>query len=117
MRINRSITVVAGTPINVATGLSTAATANDKLMVNRVSCQMKHGGTGYGLVLGGIVAGRIPAAANSLDLTWEMGPAGATAPGGSWSDDDGTRGIDLSTIWVDGSNSGDKILVSYDQRV
>ncbi len=113
-RINREITVTAGTPVNVYTGLATAY-VGPAVYVSRIFLQMEHGGTGYGIVIDGVPAGQVAAAATH-GVTAEMAPATATSPGGTYGDNEpnaGRTGIDVTLLWVDGSHSGDKILTSY----
>lgn len=105
VRYNRTITVTAGTSIQLTT--------TSRYLVRAIFIQMAIGGSGYGAVMAGIVNGRTPSKSTSGDLTAQLAPASATAPGSSYSDSN-QLGIDLSTIWVDGSNSGDTIIVSYD---
>jgi len=124
MRENMSITVVAGTPINVATGMTAAQMATAGItaaipqkLANRVFVQMLHGGSGLGYVMDGILPrGRVPASSASGDLTAELAVATAGAPGGSYSDgapNDAGLDVDLALMWVDGAHSGDVIKVSY----
>ena len=115
MRINRQVTVSAGTPVNIWTGTGTADTV--PAMARAVLIQMKHGGTGIGYVMAGISRNRTPSASNSSDLTAELAPASATAPGGSYSDESEQMGIDVNSIWVDGSVTSDVIVVSIDLKV
>lgn len=111
MRVNKAITVVAGTPIQISTL---------KVYASRVFIQMKTGGTGNGQVMDGQVTQPTGHGATAGQLTAEIAAASASAPGGSYADrayeKDGT-GIDLSQLWVDGDHSGDIMTVSYDQRV
>lgn len=128
-RFNKAITVVAATPINVATGMTSAqmVTAGfsqiPRQLVKRVFLQMKVAGTGLGYVMDGIRGQtsatqqwRVPASSVSGDLTAQLAPATATAPGGSYGDSDPNAGIDLSQTWIDGSVNGDVITVSYDTK-
>ena len=110
-RINATLTVASGTPINLATGTTTAAPG--PVWASRYFIQMAHGGTGLGKVYDGVPASRSLTAA---DLTAELAPATSTAPGGSTEDWDksGDRGgIDINEVWIDGSNTGDKVYASY----
>lgn len=131
-RINKTLTVTASTPINIATGLTAAGGMTNygrlaPVWVRSVFIQMLLGGTGYGVVMDGIygvqadgISPRIPSAlgATSGDLTAQLQPATATAPGGSYGDQypianqQGT--IDATKIWIDGSHTGDTVVVSYD---
>ena len=109
MQINKTFTVVAGTPIQVET--------NDKVLADTILIQMMVGGSGVGYVMDGILAGRTPSASNDYDLSAQLAPASPTAPGGTWTKENWRHGIRVSQIWVDGATSGDKIKVSYDQQV
>lgn len=104
VRYNRTITITAGTPIQIST------TAR---LARAIFIQMAIGGSGYGAVMAGITNGRTPSKTASTDLTAQLAPATATIPGSSYSDAN-PLGIDISTIWVDGSNSGDTVIVSFD---
>jgi hypothetical protein len=106
VRSNRSITVVAGTPVQLST---------TSITVRAVFIQMAIGGTAAGYVMAGIPSGTTPSKATAAHVTAQLAPASATAPGSSYSDVN-EGGIDLSLIWVDGDNSGDKIIVSYDRK-
>lgn len=124
MRVNLNITVVAGTPINVITGTSTAPSADSEpVYATRVFVQMLHGGSGIGYVMDGIAVGRVPSSSTAGDVTAELSPAqtinGVQVPGGDYSDWDQNvgGGIDMRKIWIDGGNSGDLIKVSYDRKV
>lgn len=113
MRINKAVTIVSGTPIQLSP---------IPLIVSRISIQAKSGGTGVIQVMDGIPAGTTPGANGTTagQLTFEISAAGASAPGGNYTDrayeKDG-GGINLQLIWIDGSHSGDVATISYDQRV
>ncbi len=128
-RINESITVAAGTPLNLATAMTSAQMVTKgygylpQKPVSQLFIQMKTGGTGRGYVMTGIRGQtsatqlwRVPDAAVSGDLTAELAPATATAPGGSYSDQPVDGSVDLSQCWVDGSHTGDVITVSYNTK-
>lgn len=131
MRINEVLTVSASGAINILTGLNAVQMAGvgpvPRTMASRLIIQMVTGGTGRGYVMAEILgvqavdgkSPRIPVNTVATDVTTELAPAIATAPGGSYSDSyywgNGEGGIDVSIIWVDGSVPGDKIRVSYDQ--
>ncbi len=128
-RQNFTVTVIAGTPINLATAMTSAQmlaagyTYVPRKMINRILVQLLIGGTGAGYVMDGIRGvtsaaqqWRVPAATTSTDLTAQLAPASATAPGGSYSDSDNEHGIDISGCWVDGSHTGDTLQVSFDSR-
>ena len=118
MRVNRTFTVGAA-PINVATRLTTAAERVDHQPARRVFIQMLTGGSGRGYVLDGIPWGTIADASNDDHVTAELAAATAAAPGGSYSDESQIPGadIDLSKLWVHGTNAGDKIKVSCELPV
>jgi hypothetical protein len=113
-RYNKILTVAAGTPIQLAT-VSTP--------VNRVFIQMLAGGSGLGYVMdmSNYRAGTVPVATTSGNLTAQLcASTSATVPGCSYSDTSGAApgsdAIDLAFLWVDGGNSGDQIVVSWDLR-
>lgn len=133
MRVQRTLTITASTPINIVTGLTAAGGMTGFGRLAPVWCrslniQALAGGTGYVTVMDGIygvqadgVSPRIPSAlgATSGDLTVQLSPAGsATNPGGDYSDsyalNNQQGGIDVSRCWVDGSHTGDTVVVSYD---
>lgn len=110
-RINATLTIASGTPINLATGTASAAPA--PVWASRYFIQMAHGGSGYGKVYDGVPASRSLTAA---DITAELAAATAIAPGNAFEDWDksGDRGgIDVNEVWIDGSNTGDKVYASY----
>ena len=120
MRTNRTITVAAGTPVNLATGGTTAlAKGVQPMWVSRVFIQMLVGGSGYGIIYDGVLPGRLPNAAGSAspDVTAHLAASpSAVAPGGSYGDGDQFRdevAIDANQIWIDGSHSGDLIAASF----
>lgn len=112
-RINRTITITSGTPIQLATVPTYA---------NRVFIQMLSGGTGIGYVMdmSNYLTSVTPNHSTSGHLTAQLQPASSTAPGGSYSDAadsaPGSGPIDISRIYIDGSNSGDTVVISYDLR-
>lgn len=103
-RVTKTLTITAGTPIRLATSVT---------LVDRLVIQMKHGGSGLGYVMDGITSGTPSIGANN---PVELAPASANAPGGTYQDSS-PLGIDISQIWIDGSNSGDIVGVSYFARV
>lgn len=129
MRINAKFTVTASGPINIVTGLNGTQMANaapiPRLMARSLFIQMLPGGTGLGYVMDGIygvqangTSPRIPSAAVATDVSADLAPATASAPGGSYSDwyslPNGAAGIQVDKTWIDGSVPGDTIKVSYD---
>lgn len=117
-RFNGVLTVTSGTPQNLGTGLTTSD--GIQRFASRVFIQMVTAGSGLGYVMAGILGTRVPATSNSSDVTMELSAASADGPGGWYSDFDPNfmgGGIDVTTIWVDGANTGDTIRYSYDLRV
>lgn len=104
-RVGRIITVAAGTPVQLAT---------QSTLVRRIFIQMQAGGTGMGYVMDGVTVGTTPVA--NTNPTVQLAAATASAPGGNYSDASQTSAydIDLQKIWIDGSHTGDTILVSYE---
>lgn len=129
-RVNITITITSGTPVNIASGMNSAAMVTKgfsvipPLPLNELCIQMKHGGTGLGYVMSGIRGvtsptqqWRVPDFTAVTDVTAELAPATATAPGGSWSDPTNNQTtINGEQCWIDGSVSGDKVIVSYDTQ-
>lgn len=106
-RVNRVITVTAGTAIR----LSTSHT-----YVDRIFIQMLTGGSGRGFVMDGVPLGTTPDRTNPAHLTAELQAATAVSPGGNYSDqaqNQSAATIDLAMIAIDGAVTGDKIIVSY----
>lgn len=110
MIVNRRITITSGTPIPIETVPT---------VVRSMSVQMRTGGTGRGLLLNlaFFPLGTVPDGTNGQHLAAELAPAAAAAPGGQWSYPDSDRGYDVSRIYIDGSNSGDTVTISYDKKV
>jgi hypothetical protein len=112
IRINQTFTITAGTPICVGTGLTTASTG--ARMAVRVFIQALSGANaGVVYVMDGISYGRIPSSSSSSDLTAQLSPASASAPGGNYSDVDTVSLIDMNQLWIDGAHTGDKVQVSF----
>ncbi|MGA3099685.1 MAG: hypothetical protein ABSF25_24785 [Bryobacteraceae bacterium] len=86
-------------------------------LADRLSVQMKTGGSGIGYLLCSNTGG-IPSKANDADIVVELAAATATAPGGAYQDyqPGGGNAIDMSAYWVDGAYAGDQIRVSYNRR-
>lgn len=103
---NVSVAVTSGTPIRVSTS---------HIIVDRVSIFMQHGGTGIGYVC---TSTTTPSAScgGTGQLAQELAPATSTAPGGQYTWEIQTPGLDLSTFWIDGSHTGDNVAVSYHIR-
>lgn len=111
-RVNTQVTVTAGTPVRLST---------TKRLVNRIFVQMAIGGSGVGYVMTGIPNGTTPSSSNAAHLTAQLCAATATAPGCNYSDNINSTSnadpIDLSEIWLDGATSGDKIIVSFAEKL
>jgi hypothetical protein len=100
-RVNQLITV-GSTPVQLSA---------NSLLVTEVLIQMQHGGTGIGYVMDGIpILFGAPSPTNAGQLTAELAPATSTAPGGAFANQDL---MDIQRTWVHGSNTGDKIIVTY----
>ena len=112
-RINMQVTITAGTPVRLA-GISTP--------VNRLFIQSLHSNTGIVDVLLGVPVATPCDATNAAQLTAELGPGDATHPGQSFSDPQGANGNspsdyeNLITSCIDGSHTGDKVIVSFWRR-
>lgn len=103
------ITITAGTPIFVAAG-------QVPIMADRILVQPRHGGTGLVLVYDDVPIGMAASdVAAGGDLAVELAPATSTAPGGTYTDTGGS--IDLRMIAVDGSHSGDTVLIDAHLRL
>ncbi len=130
MRVNRKIVVVSGTPVHIlsgyTTGLAVALGYPQPVYGSRIQIQMAHGSTGYGIFFDGIYGvdnvgnPRVPAAANVGDVTSEVpAPVVAGQPGQPYIDyapSYSGSGMDLRCMWIDGSHSGDVIIVTFDQQ-
>ena len=117
MRITRTFTIAAGTPINVVTGVATAANESDRVYASRIFIQMLHGGSGIGYVMDGISYGRVPVTANDNPI--ELQAATSTDPGGNYTDSDFAPGggVEVTKMWIDGGHTGDTVLVSYAPKI
>jgi len=118
MRINKLLTITAGTYPYLASVYTP---------VNDLSIQMQHqSNSGLGYVFD-MTALRIngsqptPNPATSGHLTAEIAPSSSTAPGGNWAweivGSPGGSPLDLSSIAVGGTHTGDVLIVSYDLRI
>jgi hypothetical protein len=121
-RFNRTYTIEAN-PIRLSDN-ATAATVGEilppKYVVN-FFVQALHGGSGLIWVSTGIPNGVTPAVPpTDGQLTSELSPATATAPGGSYNQNQSAFGsmlagtVDLTRAWISGANAGDTVVVSYD---
>lgn len=103
-REGKIYTITAGTPIQLSV---------ESLIVERIFIEMlavASGGMGY--IMDGVRPGTTPVA--NTNPTVQLAPApAATSPGGNYSDQDwhGCT-IDLQRMWIDGSHSGDLVLVT-----
>jgi hypothetical protein len=106
-RINQIFTVGA-TPHQIA---------SVQTLADRLSVQMKTGGSGIGYVLCSNT-GSVPSKANDADIVVELAAATAMAPGAPYQDyqPGGGNAIDVSAYWLDGAHAGDLIRVSYHRR-
>ena len=115
-----------GAPIRVfdgatATSASEANPQTPPVWVVNFFVQMKHGGStmGLGYVMTGIPLNVVPNPATSGQLTAELQPATATAPGGNYSQNQASFGsinagtVDIFRAWVQCS-SGDSMILSWD---
>lgn len=113
-RVNLQITITAGTPVRIAT---------NRLFVDRLSIQSKHGNTGLVYVMLGVPAATTCDATNAAHLSGELGPGDATHPGGQFVDPQGANGMtpsdieDLSLACIDGSHTADVVIVTFWRRI
>lgn len=120
-RKNITITITAGTPVNVGqswdkqTTVTTAvARSTPPIQCQRLAITVlaaSSGGIVY--VMDGTAYNTVPAATTSANLSAQLSPGTATAPGGSYSDFDPAAGIDLNGLWIDGAHSGDTVAVTF----
>ena len=112
LRVNSVITINSGVPVQVWTHGSLIA---DELLI-----QGQIGSSaGIVYVMAGIAAGRTPATTNATDVTAVLCAATSTSPGCPYSDGKLTQqstGVDVSTIWIDGAHTADKVIVSFNPR-
>lgn len=113
-RVNRQITITAGTP----TRLSIV-----HQVVNRIFIQPQAAAAGGVIyIMDGIPEGTTPSSSTAAHVTAVLCAATATAPGCSYADPPNGGGNsqtglpDLFYVWVDGSHSTDVLVVSYDVR-
>jgi hypothetical protein len=110
--LNAVATVVAGTPIPLATGPK-------EVKIEHLFIQMLSGGSKKGLVYRGFEPNTAPAGiAAAAGQPAELAPATADAPGGEYEFDPGPYGsADLRTFALDGANTGDTILIDARLKV
>src|ERR1700722_16496600 len=114
-RFNRTLTIGAA-PIRLS-DFATAATVGEQLppkYVVNFFAQMLHGGSGIGWLSLGIPPGTTPTVPPpDGQLSAELAPATANAPGGSFNQNQSAFGsplagtMDLARAWLSGSNAGD----------
>lgn len=108
-RRNQQVVITAGTPIRISAS---------KYLVNRLFIQSLAGNTGIVYVMLGVPISETCNASNALHLTAQLAAGTATAPGQSFSDPQGANGDspsdieDLALACLDGSHSGDSVVVS-----
>ena len=108
-RVNLQITITSGTPIRVY-----AST----LKLNRLFIQSRHNNAGLIYVLLGVPPTLACNSSSASQLTAELGPGSSTQPGQSFSDPQGAPGNqisnaeDMSWACIDGTSSGDKVIIS-----
>jgi hypothetical protein len=105
------LTITAGTPIRLAI---------TKTLVDRLFIEGRHGAsTGIIYVMLGVPVATTCNAADPSQLTAELAPATATAPGIAFNDPVGANGNtpsdreDLALACIDGTHTGDTVIVSY----
>jgi hypothetical protein len=118
-RVNHTITIAAGTPKNAVTGGDAADTS--PCFATEIFVQMLTGGTGRGIVMDEIAGvsagvGRVPSSTSDSDVSMELAPATATAPGGAYSRTEPSGAIDVNQLWIDGSHTGDTVKISFRPR-
>lgn len=114
-RINTQIVIVAGTPVRVSA---------TKYLVNRLMIQSRAANTGLIYVMMGVKSTVTCDATNTTQLSAELGPGTpALHPGQTLSDPQGANGNspadaeDLNQLCLDGTASGDKVLLTFWHRL
>lgn len=111
-RLNQIITISAGTPVHLS---------STHLYVTDVTFQMAtaaSGGIGYVCVVP-FATTPAGACATAGQLAVELQAGTATVPGTPFTMTASQKqgpGIDLGTVWVDGSHTADSMIVSYNQQ-
>lgn len=112
IRSNQQITIAAGTPVRIASQPGT--------FVTHLFVQSKHSNSGLVYLLLGVPATTTCDATNAAHLTAELGPGDSTHPGATpWIDPPATSGSrpqdseDMSLGCLDGTHSGDVVIVSF----
>jgi len=112
-RFNFQFSVTAGTPQRISTNVL-------PFFVDRLMIQSRHNNTGTIYIMLGVpLATTCNAAATSpYQLSAELGPGDATHPGAAFSDPQGATGNapseaeDLTLACIDGTVSGDKVVIT-----
>lgn len=115
-RLNKQITITAGTPVNVFTGLTTAVGREEPAQhVGQIFIQSRVGNSGIVYVMAGVPRTVVADATNADHLTAELAVSpDAGNPGGAYFSNTLTiQGDDISLLWIDGAHTGDKVIVSY----
>lgn len=108
-RWNYQITVTAGTPQRISPVL---------FPIDRLMIQSRSGNTGKVYIMLGVPVAKTCSATDTTQLSAELGPGDTLHPGGSLSDPQGANGNapaefeDLSLACIDGTVSGDKVIVT-----
>lgn len=120
MRLTAKITIVANTPVNVATALGLDAAYPQ--YASRWLAQALAGATaGLVYVFDGMKPRGTAPTTGTTPVSGQITAATATAPGGSYSDTfdaeaDNGGDIDLSLCWIDGAHSTDTVAVTANLR-
>jgi len=121
-RRNLTVTIASGTPVQLSKVAGSGCPSTGTCPVNRIFIQMLANGSGLGYVMdmSSYIANTVPSSSTAGNLTAQLCAAGSGIPGCTYSDTSGAApgsgAIDLSALWVDGSNSGDKVVISFDLR-
>jgi hypothetical protein len=120
-RKNKLVTIASGTPVQLSalanSGCST--TVNQACYVDKLFIQPAIGGSGvvYVMDMSAFIAGTVPSYSTADDVTAQLCAATSTAPGCNYLDTSlpapASGGIDITRIWIDGSNTGDTVVVSF----
>ena len=114
MRINRVVTLT-GSPQQISElfGFNNAGQQGTPMYIQRIFCQMLIGGTNPGYIMDGYQGSSTPDPTGD-DLTAQLAPASASAPGGSYSDTSPENyggGIIGSQFYIQGT-AAEKMVVS-----
>ena len=114
----RIITITAGTAIRLILNPTTVK----PVLANSMLIQVQHAGSGLVYVLNANPQQTCALGNATTTEVAELAPATSTEPGGSFtfpsngSATNGSSGFDVRYWCVDGSNSGDTVIVSWDVR-